>query len=303
MLKRLKIKTISIIIIIYGKKRWIERAYKLFFKRNIVWNQPKTFNEKMQYFKLFDKKIEFTNYADKFLVRSYVKDVVGENILIPVLHCLSKQQVRDFDFSILQNSCVIKGTHGSGWVDIIRERNITDVDWKLKKEMYMSWMSMNYYNYSFEPQYKRLLPGLIIEELLLEQDALPADIKVHCFNGVPTFIHVATDREGESGRAFYDTEWKRMPFHWTPIDKKGKEKKVISQDLMRPSNLLEILEVSQKLSALFQYVRVDLYNVNNKIYFGELTFHPGSGFDVFIPSNFDIVFGDKLDINQRSIII
>lgn len=298
----LKLKLIALFVRIYGKERWIKRAYLNFFKKKLNLEQPVTFNEKLQWLKLNDKLIENTKFADKFFVREYIEDKIGSDHLIPIIKFISPNNLNKTEFVNLKNGCVIKATHGSGWVDIFREEDLKNVNWDSKLEEYRHWLSMNYYNYSFEPQYKKIEPSIIIEELLLIENTLPIDIKVHCFNGEPIFIHLATDREGKSARAFYDKNWIRLDFQWSPVDKKGKLKKGVSPDVEKPDNLDEILDIASKLSKDFIYVRVDLYNVGGKVYFGELTFHPGSGFDVFFPEEFDIFYGSLLDISNRSIL-
>lgn len=297
-----RLKFLAFIMAVYGKERWIKKVSKQTFNKEFNHCNPETFNEKIQFLKLVDKQLEHTIFSDKFKVRNYVKEVIGEKYLIPVYAYLTAEEVKDYNFSSLQKSFAIKATHGSGWVDIIREKDLVKIDWEKKRKLYMTWLTMNYYNYSFEPQYKRLKPGLIIEHLLLEGNSLPEDIKIHCFEGVPKYIHVATGRESKSGRAFYDTEWNRLPFHWTPVDKDGFQQKLKSKDLLKPSNLNEILDVAKKLAQYFHYVRVDLYNVEGMIFFGELTFHPGSGFDVFFPNEYDSILGGYLDISERTIL-
>ena len=198
---------------------------------------PKTFNEKIQYFKLHDSKISQSIYADKELVRLFVEEKLGPELLIPVIKVLNKSEVKKFDFSSLSVDCVLKATHGSGWVEVLRNVRLKNFDIIYLKKLLNLWLKFNYYYFSLEPQYQKLKPKIIIEKLMLEQGELPIDYKFHCFNGRVEFIHVATGREGDSGRGFYDSQWKELNFFWSPLSKNKKFKKKRSNNIKKPDNL------------------------------------------------------------------
>jgi hypothetical protein len=295
---------ILLIRFLYGKIKWTRRAFRKKFNFELNLDNPKTFSEKIQFLKLYDEKIQNTFYADKYLVRHFVSSVIGSNYLVPCIKYLSAKELDVFDFNSIQKDYVIKASHGSGWVEIVFYSQLKAEDILNLKRRLKKWLSINYYKFSFEPQYKNLMPGLIIEEMLLDDGKLPNDYKFHCFNGVVKFIHIAMNRgQDEEIRLFYTRDWEKLDFKWSPLDKRKKFKKSFLGTLSRPENLDDLLHIAEKLSEYFLYVRVDLYSIREKIYFGELTFHPGSGFDVFEPFDFDYYYGECLDVSSKSLLI
>lgn len=245
---------------------------------------PQTFNEKIQWLKLNWRDPILTICSDKWAVRSFVSERIGEQYLIDVLAVYDK--VEKIDIDILPEQFVLKANHGSGWNVICMDKG--EEDWEDNFRKLRKWLQKNYCFYNHEWGYKNIKPRIICERMLIDDNGgLPKDYKIFCFDGVPKYIQVDIDRQKNHRRNIYDAEWNLMPFEilyqeaWdTRIDP--------------PKKLAEMLEVARKLSAGFCFVRVDLYYVQEQVRFGEMTFYHGSGYEPFRPSEYNRVFGDHI---------
>jgi|SaaInl6LU_22_DNA_1037377.scaffolds.fasta_scaffold06338_2 hypothetical protein len=255
-------------------------------------NNPKTFNEKIQWLKINDRSELHTLCADKLLVREYIKEQIGEKYLIPLLY--KTQNVYDLNINQpkIKEPCIIKTNHDSGTFVIIKDSK-EELDWgKIQKKLKKS-LTRNYYFRWFEWQYKNIKPYVIIEKLLQDSNGkIPVDYKFHCFEGKVEYIQVDIDRDTNHRRNIYDPNWNLCNFI---IDCKNGEPQ------SKPENLDKMMEIASKLASKFSYVRIDLYNVNNVIYFGEITFHSTSGHQPFIPKYYDKYWGDKINLNSSLI--
>jgi hypothetical protein len=264
----------------FVKNQFEERLQK---KLNLV--NPRTFSEKIQWLKLFDKNPLYTTLADKYLVREYVKSKVGEDVLNELYGVY--EDFENIDFNKLPNSFVIKATHGSGWNIICSDKR--NLDLTSTKKIVDQWLSENYYDYGREFVYKDIRPRIVIEKYISNNDNSPLnDYKIFCFNGSPKFIQVDIDRFTNHTRNFYDTNWNRLPFRLLY--------KSSPKEVERPKNLNSMLEIAKKLSENIKFCRVDLYEVNKKIIFGEITFYPENGLGKFDPSEYDRVIGEYLKL-------
>lgn len=262
------------------------------FKLNL--NYPKTFNEKLQWKKFYDHNPIYTLCSDKYAVREYIKKNIGEKYLIPLLFVTDEPD--KIPFNKIKPPYVIKSNHGSSRnIFIYNEQEINKK--KIVKEC-NNWLKENYYYYGKEWQYKNIKPKIIIEKLLLnKKNEIPKDYKFHCFNGKVEFIQVDTDRFTNHKRTIYDKTWKKLPFKYCA---KVNNKPVYDEKIVKkPNNYDKLLKVAEKLSEDFNYVRVDLYLVNKKIFFGELTFTPGSGFECFFLNKYDLIYGEKIKLNRK----
>lgn len=281
---------------------FLQRLYRLYilsdkaliktrFKENHGYlpnlSEPSSFNEKLQWLKLYDKEPLQTLCADKYKVRDYVKAKIGEAYLVPLLGII--ENPRNLDFSALPEQFVIKMNHASGLNRIVYDKA------KLNKAEFMhtlkSWFGFNYYRHGREWQYKSIKRLAVIEALLLDKKGnVPNDYKFFCFRNHPkkTLIQVDLDRFTDHRRVFFDKEWNLQDFGLRY------EPKAIS--LEKPKNFEKMLELAHSLSQDFVFVRVDFYNLEGKIYFGELTFHPEGGFGKFSPASYDRVLGSWLDL-------
>lgn len=247
---------------------------------------PTTFNEKLQYLKLYDRRPEYTVMVDKYKARGYIAEKIGEQYLIPLIGVWNDPD--EIDFAELPNQFVMKCNHNSGLgMCICKDKAQLNIP-KVKKEL-RKGLKQDYYLTGREWPYKDV-PRKIIAEQFLQSDAGGlTDYKIHCFNGVPKFILVCKDRFTESGLTedFYTTDWEHMAV------KRPKIPNAVAPSA-KPEKLDEMLSLAAKLSENIPFLRVDFYIVDNKIYFSELTFFPASGFEKYEPEEWDKIFGDWL---------
>lgn len=279
---------------------YLRYMYYKYHLKNINFKNPKTLNEKIQWLKLYDRTPLHKICADKIDVRTYVKDCIGKEYLIPVEYVISDINKIDDINKISSHPVIIKCSHSSGNNFIIYYDEML-LDPALKTSLKTS-LKYNHYYKTKEWQYKELKPRLIIEKLLLDNtNNIPNDYKCHCFNGKVAFIQVDINRHTNHKRNFYDTNWVLQNFVWSPHIN-GKPIWTNYYGVVeKPRLLSEMIEIAESLSSPFTYVRVDLYNLNLKIYFGELTFHPGSGIEKIFPYKYDKKFGEKLILSNLNI--
>lgn len=243
---------------------------------------PKTFNEKIQWLKLYENNPLKTKLADKYLSREYVKEKIGEEYLIPLLGVYDNFD--DIDFDKLPNKFVIKTNHGCGYNIIVKDKNNFDkVDAKKKIN---EWLKTNYaFLYGLELQYKDIKPKIIIEEFIENFDNELYDYKVWCFMGKAHYIQFLSERNVHLKMAFYDRDWNKQNFVYNhPLDDKNIEK---------PKNLDLLLNLAEKLAAGFPHVRVDFYILNDgTIKFGEFTFTSFSGICDWRPKETNLMLGN-----------
>lgn len=251
---------------------------------------PKTLNEKIQWIKLYGDLESLSNYVDKYEVREYVRNKIGDEYLIPLIGVYENSN--EIDFETLPKSFVIKATHASGWNLIVKDKEL--IDWSGEKKKIDEWTSSSFYEVTGERNYKLIEGRVVVEELIEDPSGDLKDYKIFCFNGEPSFIQVDGDRYDEHKRDLYDTDWNKLPvtYHHPNL------RKVVA----KPERLDELLEIARSLSSDFKFVRVDLYHTDNEIYFGELTYTPCQGFEKFTPSHFDADFGSNWELDGSSLI-
>lgn len=248
---------------------------------------PKTFNEKLQWLKINDKNKEYTKMVDKYEVKKYVSDLIGKEYVIPTLGIYEKFD--DIKFDELPNQFVIKCTHDSGGIIIChnkREFNIKEAKRKIDKSL-----KVNYYYFGREWPYKNIKPRIIVEKYMVDESKTELkDYKFFCFYGEPRLMFVATNRGKDTKFNFYDLEFNKLPVkqHYNNSDKK----------ILKPKGFEKMIELSRKLSENIPHVRVDFYDINGKVYFGELTFYHFSGMEKFEPEEYDKKLGDMLDLRE-----
>ena len=275
-------------------KPYLFLSYFYKHKRFLSLSNAQSLNEKIQYLKLYGYEPLHKIVADKYKVREYVENKIGQSYLIPLL--ASSKLPDSILMKNLPNSFVMKANHSSGQVKVIHDKNNEDIEELI--DTCKAWLSEDYYSFSKEPQYKNIERRIIFEKLIADEAGnLPFDYKFHCFNGHVEFIQVDVDRFSNHKRCFYNRNWERLPFNWSPW-KNGKEKFPLSEDIHAPKNINEMIVIAEKLASEFNYVRIDLYNCNEKIYFGEITLHHGSGWERFTPLKYDKYYGEKLNISS-----
>lgn len=242
---------------------------------------PQTFNEKINYLKLFERNPLSPIVADKLTVRDYVKDTVGEEYLIPIIGIYSSAD--EINFKELPKKFVLKTNHGSGWNLICHDKN--QLSWEIELKKVKSWLKKNAYYLSREWQYKYTKPQLIHEELLeYEID----DYKFFCDMGEPRYIQVDSDRFSNHQRTVFDTSWDEVDMYFMYPR--------IESEVPKPSKLNEMLLLAKKLSKPFIFCRVDLYEYKGKVFFGEITLHPGGGSEPFREYKYDLLMGGVIDV-------
>lgn len=251
--------------------------------------KPKTYNEKLQWIKLYDRKPEYSVMVDKYAVKDYVKKIIGEDYLIPTLGVWNRFE--EIDFETLPQQFVLKCTHDSGGLVICTDKNSLDIEEARKK--INSSLKNNYYWHSREWPYKNVKPRIIAEQYMVDESGVELkDYKVFNFNGEPKFIQVDFGRFSGHRRNLYDTSWEYMDIeNYYPTDRNTK--------IEMPICLKEMLELSRKLSAGIPHLRTDFYVINGKLYFGELTFFHGSGMKQYQPRSFERTMGDWMELPKE----
>ncbi len=246
---------------------------------------PKTFNEKIAYNKLYSESELLAPLCDKYLVKEHIRKKIGDKYVLDTLFVTSKPE--SIPFNDLPNSFIIKATHGSGWNIIVKNKKEINFNDIVKKCNF--FLSMNYYYLGRERQYKNIEPQIMIEKLLLDaKGEVPKDYKFFSFNGKIEFIQVDIDRGGSHKRNFYDCNWNRMPFELNYPS--------YEFDIEKPSRLNKMLKISENLSSGLDFARIDLYYISDKIYFGEITFTPENNLGRFYPMIYDRIWGERLKI-------
>ena len=257
-----------------NETKFIKQNFKKIFGRQLNLDHPKTLNEKINWLKLNDRTDLHTQCADKYEVRSFVKNKVGEGYLIPlVFQSYNVDDIRADNFPDVP--FIIKANHDSSGGMIVK--NKSEVDWISTSKKFKKLLNRNYYYSGKEWQYKNIKPCVIAEKLLINsQGNIPFDYKLHVFNGRVEVIQVDIDRYTNHKRNLYNTNWELLPFTWS-LWQHGNPLWDNGRPVIAPKNLQEMISVAQKLSEPFSYVRIDVYDFEDKVYFGEITFHHGSG--------------------------
>ncbi len=276
-------------------KAKIKRRYKKIFNKKIDLANPKTLNEKICWLKLNDHRQINQIVADKYAVRDYYKENFGEDHLIPLLFHTNKIKEIN-EKNINKFPCIIKYNGGSGTWKILKNKE--DINWKKLRNECKRWRALNHYYYTQEWQYKHIKPMFIVEQLLQdENNKLPNDYKLHYINGKLEFVYCSIDREGGNYRVCYDANWNKLPFTW--VEPYKHRPGLNDTDIIRPRTLDKMIEIGNVISKNWPYVRVDFYEVGDKLYHGEVTLHHGSGNDTFEPKEFDLIYGEKVDLNYN----
>ena len=270
-------------------KVYIKLYYRLRVGRKLNMGNPETLNEKLQWLK-FNYRFPLQSIvSDKLLVRDYVKEKIGEKYLISLLG--SWKEYSDIDFSALPNQFVLKCNHDSGGLVVCTDKEKLNHE-EAKKKIEKSLRS-NFFYIGREYQYRNIKPMIICEKFISDNGKVPMDYKIYCFNGKPDVILVCRDRFSKNTHRasylFFDQKW-----NFQPLDKGDENLQDVN--IPKPENLDEMIEIVKKLSEDFVFARIDLYNIKGKIYFGEITLSPNSGFDPDIKYETDLMFGQKLEI-------
>lgn len=270
-----------------------EKAVKRYYKkksggRNVNLKNPKRFSEKLQWYKLNVRNQLMQVCADKNAVRKYIIEKGYASLLNEQYAVYTN--AKDINFDVLPNQFVLKAAHGSGWNIIVKDKS--KLDKKKAKLMIHSWLKQDTSWSGREWVYKDMPRSIVVEKYLEDETGELRDYKFFCFNGQPRFMQLEVGRNTEHNtRNFYDMDWKLMPF--------GKElPHNPSLNVQKPELFDEMKNIAKDLCQPFQFVRVDLYQANGKVYFGELTFFPAGGAPDFVPDKYDEIVGDMWELKN-----
>ncbi len=277
----------SLVQFFIPEKFYIAWEYRRHLGKKLNLKKPLTFNEKIQWLKLYDHNPLYTTLVDKFEARQYIAQVIGAKYLIPLIGVYETED--DIPFDELPEQYVLKCTHDCGSV-IVKNNTCALTENEIKKKL-KNALKRNYYYEHREWPYKNVKPRVICENYLGDPASGELiDYKFLCFNGEPKCLFICLDRNNGKGLKvdFYDLDWNLMPFerHYPNSGRSTPKPKCF--DLMK--------HLVRKISKDFPFVRVDLYVINKEIYFGELTFYPGNGIEEFSPEIYDEVLGGWIQI-------
>ena len=273
-----------------SKKAYISYQYKYITHHKLNWKNPTRYTEKLQYLRLmvYPKMPLVSKCAGRVVVREYLKEKGFEGILIPIYGVFDKFD--DIDFDKLPNQFAMKCSHGCAMNYICYDKSKINKS-ELRKK-FNKWLKTNYGKKTVELHYSPIKPQIIIEELMLENNKLPTEYKIHVFNGVAKNLYVVTSRG-------VDIRYNNYYIDWTPFDgSQFNGWKKTDYPLTKPNNFSKMVKIAEELGKDFPFVRVDLYNINGKIYFSELTFTPAKGTLILDDDKCDFEMGKWLDISK-----
>ena len=272
---------------------YIRLSYRLKIGKKINLDQPSSFNEKIQWLKLHDRKDEYSMMVDKYESKRFVASIIGHDYIVPTFGVWDRYE--DVDFDSLPKQFVMKCTHDSGGLVICKDKS--SFDYEEAQCKINASLRRNYYLYGREWPYKNVKPRIIVEQYLLNSDVGSEgliDYKFFCFNGVPKFIYVSRglDNHSTASISFYDLTGKKMPFKRTDYNE------MEGDELVLPTCFGEMLEIATKLAieTTAPFIRVDLYAIAGKPLFSELTFAPCGGLLPFCPETADEEVGALLSL-------
>ena len=268
----------------------VKCRYRMFMGKNLNLHDPQTFNEKLQWLKLYDRNPKYTSLVDKYEVKKIISQMIGEEYVIPTLGVWDCYEQIDFD--LLPDQFVLKSTHDSHGILVCKDKE--KLEHQKVKLFFDAHLRNNYFYPTREWPYKDVKPRIIAEKYMTngENDTELSDYKFYCFNGHMECVMICYDRgSGDTKFYFFDREWNLLR-----INKRGKEAPE-GFTLPKPKNYGKMIQLAERLSKDVAFVRVDLYNCDGDIYFGEMTFYPQSGFDPNYLPETDRYFGNLIDLS------
>lgn len=269
-------------------KYWLEFFYYKTMGRRLNFSNPITYNEKLQWIKLYDRNPTYTQLSDKYCCRDYIKEKIGEKYLTPLIFWGS--QPEEIPWETLPNQFVIKATHGSGWNIFCNNKEALDYNETIN--LLNNWLGQNFYKRFREWQYKEINPRIIIEPFFIgDQSFGLTEYQFYFFNGSLQFIQIDLDCNRNHRRVFMSNEWIKTPFFISryPIEQ---------GDILKPTNLEELINISEVLSNGMKFCRIDSHIIGGEIFIKEITLTPGAGYMNFVPKEYDFHFGRILDLKN-----
>ena len=265
-------------------KEWKKRGGEAFDLKH-----PVTYTQKIQWAEIYERSELKTRLSDKYAVRDWIKEKIGEEYLIPLIGVYDDPD--SIDFEQLPNKFVIKMNNASGFNIIVKDKSTINEN-SIRKQL-KKWMKIDYAFYKgFQPHYIGIVPKILIEEYVSDSNDELRDYKFLCFNGEVKYCWVDIGRYSDHCRNIYDLDWKLQPWRQVKPNYDGTVEK--------PENFEEMVRIADLLCKGFSHVRVDLYNVDGRIFFGEMTFSNGGGHDKIIPQEYDRIIGDMWHIDCQN---
>ena len=290
-----KPKIIGIILLgkfsfLFSDKQYLQMMYWLHLGRKLNLKNPKTFNEKLQWLKLYNHKPEYTIMVDKVKAKEYVAKLIGEEHIIPTLGVWDDPD--DIDFDALPDQFVLKCNHNSGTgMCICRDKSKLDIE-KVKAEL-RKGLKENYFMRCREWPYKNVPRKILAEKFMVDESGTELkDYKIFCFNGEPRYCQVISDRNTDEKIDFYDMHWKRL------VGLVGLNDKVHNSEyaIPCPESFENMKQMASLLAKSIPFSRIDFYEINHQAYFGEITFFPATGFGNFNPREWNVKMGDMITL-------
>lgn len=272
-------------------EKYLKMAFRAKMGYPLNLENPKTFNEKLQWLKLHDRKPLYTTLVDKYAVRQYIADKIGEEYLIPLVGG-PWNSADEIDFDSLPEQFVLKCNHDSGGVIICKDKSSFDRKAAIKK--LNGKLKKNYYKSGREWPYKDVKPCIIAEQYMEDNNGEQRDYKIYCFSGKAVFVLITTDRMDRNKTTcytYFDMDFNMLPFYNSGPHSKTPLEKPKSYELMK--------KISETLSRNMAHVRVDLYDIDGKVYFGELTFYDSSGMAPYDPPEWDETIGSWIELPTK----
>lgn len=277
----------------FPDKIYLKLLYRLSMHKRLNLKNPKTFTEKIQWLKLYDRKAKYTLMVDKIKVKEFVANTIGKEYVIPTIGVWNSFE--EIDFNSLPESFVLKTNcgGGSGGVIICKNKQLLDIN-DAKTKINNSLKNNIYKTYREWP-YKNIVPQIFAEQYMRNSnDEELRDYKFFCFDGVPKYCQVISNRRTKETIDFYDMNWIHQEFYG--LNPKCKQSDI---SIPKPALLNQMINIAKIFSKNMPFLRVDLYNINNHIYFGELTFYPASGIGTFTPSKWNTYLGNMIHIHSN----
>lgn len=279
-------------------EEYLKRLFKSILGYSLDLKHPKTFNEKLQWLKIYDRQPVYTTLVDKYLVKDYIASIIGNQYIIPTIGVWNKFE--DIDFGSFPDQFVLKCTHDSGGIVIVHDKKKMDID-RIKTKIKKS-LNADYYLQGREWPYKDVKRRIIAEQYIRVHEHNQSDgqeelldYKLMCFNGKVRCSFVCSDRYSSSGLkvTFFDENWNVMPFerHYPKAN----------YPIAKPKNYEKMVELAEQICVNIPFARIDFYEIGNKVYFGEVTLYPGNGFEEFIPREWDDILGEWIDLSMVNI--
>lgn len=269
---------------------YLIRMFKAKMGYELNLDNPKTYNEKLQWLKIYDRKPIYTTMVDKYRAKEYVAQIIGEQYIIPTLGVWN--HFDEIDFEKLPDKFVLKCTHDSGGLIICKDKSSFDI--KKARQVINNSLQKNYYFKFREWPYKNVKPQIIAEKFMYsskEGIGIPImDYKIYTFNGVARMCMINQDRGIHTKADYFDRDFKWLDFKW------GYDHANIQ--IKKPDQFEKMFKLAEKLAYGCPELRVDFYEVDGQIYFGELTFFDGSGFEKIEPVEWDYKLGNMLDLSK-----